>query len=189
MRATVRRLQKCLGNLPDRLRLVLELRTGLEVPQALSPTAVAALMHIKTEQIPQLERRALRRLRQTARTHVCEAVTQSGSPQSPSGVLLSSFGFAGPGARAAGGVEAARYAKSPAGQASQKVRQTAGGSDSHGTILGTDISPKAGDAMLTILVVLAAVLMVGILFADGMGLGPRHREWRRRWMHRLPWRW
>ena|GEM_PF-3939475 len=183
--ATVRRLQGCLSDLPDRLRQVLELRAGLNVPHALSPMAVAAHLHIKARQIPRLERRALRRLDQTARAHACHAANQPAS-----GVLLLSDGsrFAGhPGARAQGGVEAVRYTKSPTGQ---EARQSAGSSDSPvGNVSGTGISPRPSNSMLAILVVLAAALMIGVIFADGLGVGPRHRKWRRRWIRRLPWKW
>jgi hypothetical protein len=47
--------------------------------------------------------------------------------------------------------------------------------------------PVAGDAAALLLSMLAAALVIGFLLADGLGLGPRHHAWRRRWIRRPPW--
>jgi hypothetical protein len=186
LRATVKLLQSCLSDLPNRLRLVLELRTGLHVPHALSPSALAGYLHIAAGRISHLERRALRRLRQTARTHSCGASSQQPAAGG-SGGPLSGFGFSrgsGPAGGALGGVKAVHYTKEASGQRHGK---SGGGDSSIGNILGTDISPNANDSLSTALMILAAMLVIGGMFADALGMGPRHPEWRRRWMHRRSW--
>ena len=50
LRELVLRLHACLGDLPMRLRLALELRAGLNVPRALSTNAVAARLHLSSTQ-------------------------------------------------------------------------------------------------------------------------------------------
>jgi hypothetical protein len=41
--------------------------------------------------------------------------------------------------------------------------------------------------MLWILVLLAGVVSLGFVFADGLGVGPRHRGPRAPWIRRPPW--
>jgi Sigma-70, region 4 len=185
LRATVKLLQSCLSDLPNRLRLVLELRTGLHVPHALSPSALAGYLHIPAGRISHLERRALRRLRQTARTHFCGASSQRPAA-GVSGGPLSGFGSSrgsGPAGGALGGVKAVHYTKEAS---SPRHGKSGGGDSSIGNILGTDIF-KANDSLSTALLILAAMLVIGGMFADALGMGPRHPEWRRRWMHRRSW--
>jgi hypothetical protein len=178
LRAIVARLAGCLGDLPERLRLVLELRTGLGVPHVLSRSAAARYLHVPVRQVAHLERRALRLLRLTARTHDCR----------PTSVQLTSLGIAvGPGgepgeggAQAVGGVMAARYAKlaSPRGD---RPASAQGGSNS----LGIGVA-RAGDVLLAILLVLAGMLVIAVLFAEELGLAPRYRRWQERRMRRPP---
>jgi hypothetical protein len=183
--ATVRRLSGCLGNLPDRLRLVLQLRTGINVPGALSPPAVAKHLHISVVEVTRLEKRALRQLRQTARTSGCGAARDTASGL----VAFGSFGSFGPPigevGGATGGVKGARYIKLPSRE--RPRLGTKPSSPGTASLLGLNIPPVASDATLLILIVLALVLLVSFVFADASGLGPRHEQWRRRWMRRFPW--
>ena len=177
LRDLVRRLHGCLGDLPQRLRLALELRAGLDEPRALSPEAVAARLHLSSKQYAALEKGALRRLRSAAESTGCAG--QSAALLDGSGSR--SFGFLGSDPTSAGGVEAVSYLKSPSpGHEGRPSSSQAG-------LLGVGLSPAARDAfLLTILTFMGGALLIAILFADGLGVGPRHPEWRRRW--RTRWR-
>jgi hypothetical protein len=168
--AAVRRLGGCLGNLPDQLRVVLELATGVNAPRALSSAQVANYLHIRVGQVYPLEKRALRQLRLAARTHACNGTQRT----TPGLLVLSGFGPALGGGTATGGVEATRYTKGPS-------RHPAGSPlawayPSFDSLLGIDSPPVAGDTWLIILLVLGGGLLIGILFAD--------QERRSRWLHR-----
>jgi hypothetical protein len=41
--------------------------------------------------------------------------------------------------------------------------------------------------MLWILVLLAGVVSIGLVLADNVGVGPRHRDPRSSWIRRPPW--
>jgi hypothetical protein len=173
----VRRLDGCLGQLPDRVRLVLELRAGIDSSRALSRRAVAAYLNLRVGQVTRMERRGLRELRRAARSPGCTAEAS----RLPGLFTLTSFSPAAYTADSAlGGVKAVRYGKSP----SREHR----GASRHGGALGLGLpAMTARGAILAIMVALAGALAVALLFADGLGLGPRHRRWRRRWMRRPPW--
>lgn len=178
--AALRRLEGCLGTLPDRLRLVLELSTGIDTTRALSPASVAALLHIRVGQIPRLERQALQRLRRAARADAC-----GGRRRTPSGLpVLSGFGAPLGSGVAIGGVEGIHYAKSPS-RAPRGLgeKQSSPGND---TLLGINAPPAASEAWLVILVVLPGLLLVAFLFADQLGFGPRHWKWWPPWTRRPP---
>jgi hypothetical protein len=185
LRAAVRRLQGCLVSLPEDLRRVLELRAGIDERSALSREAVAGRLHISVRRVARLEILALRRLGMTARNEACGAATE----QPPSGpFVLGAFGpLIGEEAGPAGGVEAVRYSNSPSpGVAGPPLTGPSPGSTS---VLGLNAWPSTGVALLLFLAVLAVALVVGLLFADGQGRWPFHREWRSRWIHRRPWNW
>jgi hypothetical protein len=176
--AAVQHLEGCLGNLPDRLRLLLELATGVNANRPLRSAELAHYLHVRVGRIPRLERQALRRLRLTARTQACGGAAQPLSALPAPSI----FGpTVGDDASPAGGVGADRYAKRPS---REPVKQDAPHGDS---LLGVNIAPVPGSAMLIALLVFAGLLLIGIVFADSLGLGPRHEQWRSRWMHRLPW--
>jgi hypothetical protein len=176
LRTAVQRLQGCLGSLPERLRRVLELRTGVDAPYALSRAAVARDLHLTLRELPRLEQRALRRLRRASQTDGCHAAHATAAVALISGAAGRGVG-AGAGAGEAGaprgGVGAFHAAKSPSGT----------GSDP--SVLGIT-PPVAGSPLLTILVILAGILLIGLAVADGLGLGPRHRGPRRPRVRRLP---
>jgi Sigma-70, region 4 len=180
LRAKVLLLGACLGDLPRRLRLVLELRTGINVTRALSPEATARYLHVKLSSVSRLEKRALKVLRRTARTHACGAAIRD------SGGLLILAGGAvpagGAGGTAAGGVKAARYTKGAltASPGTGPKQASTGG----GNALGISRPPAAGDALLAIGVVLAGGLLIAVLFAEELGLGPRYRRWQSRLLRR-----
>jgi DNA-binding CsgD family transcriptional regulator len=169
--AAVRRLQACLSNLPDPLRVVLELATGVNAPRTLSSTEIAHYLRIRVGQVSSLERRALRQLRLTAREHVCNRAQQTTSGVS----VLSGFGPVLGDGIATGGVEAARYANGPSTSADSS---STGASPNVDTLLGIDGPPSAGDTWLIILSALAGSLLIGFLFAD--------EERRSRWLRRPP---
>jgi hypothetical protein len=176
LRDLVRHLHGCLGDLPQRLRLALELRAGLDVPRALSPEAVAARLHLSSKQYAALEKGALRRLRSAAKSTGCAG--QSAAPLDGSGSR--SFGFLGSDPTSAGGVEAVSYLKSASPGHERRP------SSSQAGLLGVGLSPAARDALLLTIVIFMAALLIAILFADGLGVGPPHPEWRRAW--RTRWR-
>jgi hypothetical protein len=179
--STVRRLEGCLRYLPDNLRRVLELVTGVNAPIALSPEAVAEQLHVTMRRVSRLERLALRRLRLTALTHTCDVAT----PGSRDSLALSGLAvLVGEEGGPAGGIEAARYATSPSGDLEANAPSQGGHS-----LLGINNPSLEGGGMLLILALLAGVLLIGLLFADGLWPWPIHHEWRSRWIHRHPWNW
>ncbi|MCW3026241.1 MAG: hypothetical protein JWM29_1673, partial [Solirubrobacterales bacterium] len=185
LRAAVRAFQACLGNLPERLRLALELATGIDVPSALSPAAVAEALHVTARELPRLQRQGLKRLLIEARAHTCVA---AGAAAQPSDLLMLSTlappmgGEGGP----IGGVEAARYAQSPS-PLPEGVQ--AGHSPSGSAVLGISAPAAAGGALLLIALILAGLLAVGLLSADGIAPWELRRKWRSRWIHHHPWNW
>jgi hypothetical protein len=52
-------------------------------------------------------------------------------------------------------------------------------------LFGLNIPAALGDAMLVLGLIVLGVLATAFLFVDSVGLGPRHRRWRRRWIKRL----
>jgi hypothetical protein len=179
--STVRRLEGCLKYLPDNLRRVLELITGLNAPIALSPEAVAEQLHVTMRGVSRLERRALRRLRLTARTHTCGAATSRPTdPLALSGLVVLVGEESGP----AGGVEAARYATSESGGLPANAPSHGGDS-----LLGINNPPLEGAGLLLILALVGGVLFIGLLFADDLWPWAIHHEWRSRWIHHHPWNW
>jgi len=180
--STVRRLEGCLRYLPVNLRRVLELTAGVNAAIALSPEAVAAQLHLPVSRISRLERLALKRLRLTARTHTCGAATAGMGDQLAFSALAALVGEEG---GPAGGVEAARYAKSASGD---RVGLPASARSQGGDLpLGLNNLSAEGVGILLILAVLAGVLATGLLFADSLRPWPIHRDWRSRWIHRHPW--
>ena len=178
LKATVARLQGCLSALPPRSRLALRLRTGLGLPRPLEPPAAAARLHLGTARFARLERRALRELRLTARTHSCARASTAVAGLL---VFIAQFGDAQAGPR--GGVEAVRYAAEPSPPRAVLPPPPS----SRVGPLGADVSPLAGGVMLALLLLLGSSLVVGLVLADNAGLGPRHAAWRRRIINRIPW--
>jgi hypothetical protein len=178
--AAVRGLQGCLTSLPDHLRLVLQLRTGIGLAHPFSRAAVARYLRIKPIQVSRLEGKALRLLRGTARTHSCVGAAPSIA------TLLLTTGPGGPAAgspTATGAVKAARYAKSAAQLSGLQVKPSSQGGESS---LGLSPSPAAGNVLLALALVLSGMLLVGLLFAEELGLGSHYRRWRHRWVRRPP---
>jgi hypothetical protein len=161
---------------------VLELRTGVGAPRALAPAAVAKYLKLGSGQIAPLTQQAVRRLRLAARTHACSAPAQGPSDLTIVGASWPSEGTSG-GAR--GGVEATRYAKSPPAERSGGAQSGGAQSDA---LLGIHAPPPiARGSLLWIMVALAGVISIGLVLADGLGVGPRHRDPRSPWVRRPPW--
>jgi hypothetical protein len=177
LRAQVQSLAGCLSVLPDRLRLVLQLRTGIGVRHALGPAALARYLHVNLKDIPPLEKRAIHILRLKARTHACAA---SATPTQPIAFIIGAgLGEGAPGTSGAmGGVDAARYAQpAPQGRPGPEEGDGLGGTNALGIS-----RPSAGDGVLRALVlVLVGMLLIAVLFADELGFGPRLRLWQSRW--------
>jgi hypothetical protein len=173
LRDLVQSLRGCLASLPERLRLVLELRTGVGVSQALQPGAIASYLHIPLEQLAPLQKSALKRLRTTASTGQCAQPTQS-QPE----LFLASYTQVGdlptPGSGGSGGVQGATYSKSPGPLSTQ----ASGG----GSQLGVALARHAGSAFFWILIAAGSMVLLMFLLADGLGTGPRNRHWRSRWI-------
>jgi hypothetical protein len=174
-------LRACLGDLPRRLRLVLELRTGIGVSRALSLEATARYLHVKVSAVSRLEKRALRVLLRTARTHACGAALRDSA-----GLLIlgGAVPAAGNGGTAIGDVKAARYAKAAltTSPGAGPKQASSGG----GNALGISRPPTAGDTLAAVAVVLAGMLLIAVLFAEELGLGPRYRRWQSRLLRRRP---
>ena len=174
------RLQGCLADLPPRQRIALTLRTGLGAARPLDVVAAARRLHVSSKRLAALERQGLAGLRAAARAHGCGTAVSAG----PSETSVR-FAVAETGSAAAGGVEAARYAKEPSGDTETHIPSIAA------RPAKTAVPHLARDAALGMLVlIMASVLFVGFLAADALGLGPRHPEWRRRqrWRWRRLWR-
>jgi outer membrane biosynthesis protein TonB len=168
--ATVTRLQGCLSELPESHRRALMLRTGVGSPQALSPRAAAARLHLGAARFARVERQALGELREAARTDACGRMSE---------IVAALVAFVGPSAgggrsAGAGGVEAARYAFSPPSQHAIKPAAA----PSSGSLLG-NISPTASSAIFILLLVVAAAIAAGVVVIHGSGNSPWGR-WRRR---------
>jgi hypothetical protein len=180
--ATVRRFAGCLGNLPPELRRVLELRAGVGAPYALGPRAAAQYLHLTVRRLHALERRALRRLRLTAATTGCER--PESAPVSLPGLsgfepLLGGGGEANAGA--VGEVQAAHYSK----PATRKGAGAHGGRTSGGdSLLGINVPPESGEAMQIAMLSLGGMVLLTLLFARRLELGPRYRRLRSRLLRR-----
>ncbi len=84
---------------------------------------------------------------------------------------------------ASSGVEAVRYTSSP----SPPLALKRGGPPSPGSLFGDGIPPAASDAILVLILLLTGAISVVAVVADSAGQGPRHWQWRRRIINRLPW--
>jgi hypothetical protein len=145
------------------------LRSGVGSPQALSPSATAARLHLGAARLARVERQALGELRQAARTRSCGQVSEIAT--AVVAFIGQGAGSGGPGA--AGGVEAASYNFSP------PARHAIKPVTSSGSLLG-DISPMASGGIVVLLLVLLAAIAAGIVVTHGSGNSPPWRRWRRR---------
>ncbi len=159
-REIIQRLAGCLATLSRRQRLVLELLSGFDVPHALTRDQVAAALHIRSANVPRLEKTALARLRVLAQSTSCAQAAQS----APTMELASYTVLAAPGGveAAGGGVKAARYAKAPSGGASSK---RASGRSELGSIPASDTD--------------TLWLLLAILLAARDRCAVHRRRWRR----------
>jgi DNA-binding CsgD family transcriptional regulator len=78
LRALLARLRGCFYALPRRERRVLVLRAGLNGRRPHSRAEIARRLRMSPKNVGRVERRALRRLRRTARTDGCGSVTGGG---------------------------------------------------------------------------------------------------------------
>ncbi len=173
--ATVQRLRGCLGALPARVRLVLELRSGVSASHALSVAEAADYLNVGARRIAGLERRGLRLLRARAHTQRCEtsatAVIMS-APVYSSAVPaeLAAIANESSGGTAAGGVQGFNATRSPLGAAGASERQ----------LIEAAARPAADRPIVIALAILAGMLALALVTADSLGLGPRHAPWRGR---------
>jgi hypothetical protein len=176
--ATVRRLEGCLGYLPADQRRVLVLRAGIGAQRVLTAGGVARQLHVTLRRVYRLEKLALRRLLRTARTQKCAAAAES----SPEPTLMSGVGpLLDEEPPAAGGVEGARYTKSPSPEAA--------GGPANRSLGGISEPTGAGVALLAFFAAVGGVLLVGLLFLDGLTAWPTQGDRRSSWMHHHPWNW
>jgi hypothetical protein len=174
----VQRLVGCLSDLPDRPRLVLELSAGIGTGRSLTLAGLARRLNVTVAQARQLQRRALRRLILAARTHACVSAsgTSTGQIADLAATVISAdltpFG-------AAGGVLAARYSKSPTqvGAATQTPPDTTEG-------LALIRTPGGNGTLNAVAIALTGMLLLGVLFAEELAVGPRVRRARARWLRR-----
>ena len=145
----------------------------------LDPRAVAARLHLGVARLPALERKAVAQLRETARTHGCARMSQAVAR------VLAYIGarFAAQEGGARGGVKDVRFSASPSTLSAGKRD----GSSSHVGLFGAGLPSAASDAILVLILLLAGAISVVAVVADGAGQGPRHWQWRRRIINRLPW--
>jgi hypothetical protein len=172
LKAIVAQLRGCLGNLPERQRRLLKLRTGLGA-KPLGPQGAAARLHIGPHRFAELEKRALRELRASANEHGCgeSAGRVVGGVMS---FIGAAFG-AGPG-EMHGGLQPVSYNLDP--RSLRAFLPHAHGP--HDGSLDAAISPAATDALLALLLVLVVGVVVAIVVVGASGRGPRDPEWRRR---------
>lgn len=178
LKAKVARFQGCLNDLPGTQRELLELRTGLGAPTALSPRAVASRLHLGRARFAHLERQAVRELSDAASTHACGQMSEVVA-------RVASFigaGFGGGQPTATGGVKAVSYSAAPPAKAVGTRSSTM-----LGRLLGADIPAVASDVILVLLLTIGTGALVLVVMADAAGLGPRHEQWRQRVINRVRW--
>jgi hypothetical protein len=74
------------------------------------------------------------------------------------------------------------------GGVNEVVTQAPSGSSSGDSLLGIRVPPEVKQgALVATLTILGGMLLLGLLFADEAGIGPRHPAWRARWSYRPPW--
>jgi hypothetical protein len=162
--------------------MVLVLRTGVGLTRTYSAAAVAALLHIGTRDVTRLERRALRQLRLSARTHACGAAAQTLGASGVFGALRAPAGEAGlAGGDGEGG---ARGEVKDLRHATHSSRERSGPAGKRGypdgdAVLGVDMPPGSADTWL-----MAVMIVVGVLLAAFLFAGDRLRS---RWLPRRPW--
>jgi hypothetical protein len=181
LRDKVRLLAGCLSNLPERLRLVLEMRAGILTGRPLTLVAVSHRLHVSVRQARRMQRRALKTLLRTARSQGCGTATGTAT-RFIAGLGTAALTAAAQPFGAAGGVLAARYSK-PASQGAPEARQGGVGGQN---ALGLSHPGGPGDALTAIGLVLAGTLLIAILFAEELGLEPHFRRLRARWLRRPP---
>jgi hypothetical protein len=180
-------LRGCLGALPEQLRLALELGSGVGAARAFSPAEVAQLLRVEVARVEPLQREGLGQLRARARASGCSA--QAASLADP----LGGFAFAPADGEAAswlapraaeGGVAGAQEANAPASAHRGRGgdRGGSGGQD----LLGLELPPEAGQALLVALIAAAAMLLLALLFANELQPVSRWRAWLWRLRHRPP---
>jgi hypothetical protein len=171
LRSLVARLAGCLGSLPPESRLLLEMRTGVGMPHAFGPAAVAARLHVGLRRYAVMERRAAHQLVQSSSAGGCAAAPFTTGDPSLFGTLEPAF---------AGALQAAPGA--PAGIAAGKHRTPGYHSSpgSGGSLLRGIVPPAAGQALQIALIALGSMLLLGFLFADELDLAERYRRLRLR---------
>ena len=178
LKAKVARFRGCLSDLPGTQRELLELRTGLGTPRALSPRAVASRLHVGPARFARLERQAVRELSDAASTHACGRMSEVVA-------RVASFigaGFGGAQPTATGGVKAVSYSAAPPAKGVGTRSSTM-----LGRLLGADIPAVASDLILVLLLTMGAGAIVLAVMADAVGQGPRHEQWRQRVIGRVRW--
>jgi hypothetical protein len=175
LKATVARLAGCLSEVPPRQRELLELRSGLGGEGPLDPRAAAAKLHVSPGRLAGRERRAVRELRAQASMHGCSRAHEEIAASAGSSLarVIDEPPLGG------GGVREAGY-RQRAGSAGG-VRAPL--SHAHGSLLG--LGSEASDAILIVLLSLAAGVTLLVVLGDEAGQGPRHASWRRRIGNRL----
>jgi hypothetical protein len=178
--AIVTGLKGCLSALPSRLRLVLELRSGVGASHALSVAEVADYLKIGRRRVGKLERRGLRLLQRRSSSHGC--ATSSGDAAS-SALVYSSAAPLGAvpvaderSGGAAGGVKGFHSTQAPLGAAGGAERK----------LLDAAARPATDNPVVIVLAVLVGMLVLALIAADAVGIGPRNPVWRQRWLRRLP---
>jgi hypothetical protein len=174
-----------LSSLSDQLRLALQLGSGVGVPHALLPAAIAQTLRVDVARIPVLQREGLRQLRLNARASGCVGAPPTPFAAEPFGGLAPAFtSEQGASGEAGSGVAATREAKAPTPQSARRARAhpAAGGND----LLGLPVPPEAGQAMQVVLIALAGMLLLALLFANELQLGERARQWLWRRRHGPP---
>ena len=170
-------LQGCLSSLPDQTRLALQLGSGVGVPQALPPAAIAQALHVEVGRVAVLQREGLRQLRLTAHTSGCVSAAPTSFVPEPFAGLAPVFSSWAAGS----GVAATREAEE---SAARRARRSGGAGG--GDLLGLPVPPEAGEALQVALIALAGMLLLGVLFANELQLGARARQWLWRRRHGPP---
>jgi hypothetical protein len=164
--------------------MVLVLRTGMGLARTYSPATVAALLHIGTREVAGLERRALRQLRLSARTHTCGAAGQTLTASGGFGALGPwEAGLVGGQASAFGGERGALGQVKDLHYVTQSPPERSGPASKHpypdgNALLGVGMPPGSVGTWL-----MAGMIVVGVVLAGFLFAGDR---WRSRWLPRRP---
>ena len=180
LKAEVKKLHACLDGLPQRLRLLLELRTGVGRPVAsLSAKGAARVLHVSAARVVHMQGRALTRLRVLARSGGCGEARQAAQPASLS-VFAVPFG-----SEPGGGDPAAQQGRPRSAPKTRRLAHASSHSRKGDSLAGVQL-PRGGKEVLMLVALILIVAVLGmVLFTDRLEIVWRYRQVRFRRARRL----